>query len=111
MIDQFAPVIVKNVANRIDYLRVQQNYSIRDLSKKAGIAPSTLFNIIQGNKIPNIYTLHCICNALSIPLSDFFDFDENIIKLRAKEAVLIKTYRELSPISQDALIKLTKCMR
>lgn len=64
MIDQFTPNIIKNVAKRIDYLRVQQNYSIRELSKKAGIAPSALFNIIQGNKIPNIYTLDCICSAL-----------------------------------------------
>ena len=111
MIDQVTPTIVKNVANRIDSLRVQQNYSIRELSKKAGVAPSALFNIIQGNKIPNIYTLHCICNALSISLSDFFDFDDNVIKLRGKEAILIKIYREVSPMSQDTLIKVTKCMK
>ena len=111
MIDQFSPSIIKNVANRIDYLRVQQNYSIRELSKKAGISPSALFNIIQGNKIPNIYTLDCICSALHVSLSDFFDFDDEVIRLRGKENILIKIYREVSPMSQDTLIKVAKCMK
>ena len=111
MIDQFTPNIIKNVANRIDYLRVQQNYSLRELAKKAGVAPSALFNIIQGNKIPNIYTLDSICSALHISLSDFFDFDDEVIRLRGKENILIKIYREVSPMSQDALIKVAKCMK
>ena len=111
MIDNYTPTIIKNVATRIDLLRTEQNLSLRDLALKSGISKSELSNIILGNKIPNVYTLHLICNALSISLSDFFDFDDNVIKLRGKEAVLIKIFRELSPMSQDTLIKLSKCMR
>ena len=88
-----------------------QNLSYRDLSKKSGVSLSAIYNIIQGNKVPNIYTLECICNALSISLSDFFSIDDDVIRLRGKEAILIKIYRELSPMSQDTLIKLTKCMK
>ena len=62
-------------------------------------------------KIPNVYTLHLICAALSISLSDFFDFDDTVIKLRGKEALLVKIYRKLSPMSQDTLIKVAKCMK
>ena len=111
MIDNSTPAIVKNTALRIDYLRSQNNMTLRELSKKSGIAPSALHNIINGNKIPNIYTLTCICGALSISLSDFFDFNEEVIKLRGKEAVLIKIFREVSPMSQDTLIKVSKCMK
>lgn len=73
--------IVDRVAKRIDTLRTQQELSIRELAKRSGIAQSALYNILQGNKIPNIYTLANICNALNISLSDFFNFDDNIIIL------------------------------
>lgn len=111
MIDQYTPTIIKNIATRIDFLRTEQNLSIRDLAKKSGISKSQLSDIILDNKIPNIYTLDCICTALNVSLSDFFDFDDNVIRLRGKENILIKIYRELSPMSQDTLIKVAKCMK
>ena len=111
MIDQYTPTIIKNIAVRIDFLHTEQNLSMRDLAKKSGISKSQLPDIILGNKIPNVYTLYLICTALSISLSDFFSFDDNVIKLRGKEATLIKIYRELSPMSQDTLIKMAKCMK
>ena len=49
--------------------------------------------------------------GLIFSLSDFFDFEDTVIKLRGKEAILIKIYRELSPMSQDTLIKVSKCMK
>ena len=106
-----SPPIINQVAQRIDTLRIANNLSFRELAKKSGISHSTLSNIIQATKIPNIYTLSNICNALNISLSDFFDFGEDVIKLRGKEAILIKIFREVSPMSQDTLIKVSKCMK
>ena len=84
MIDTNTPTIIKNVATRIDLLRTEQNLSMRDLAKKSGISKSQLADIILGNKIPAVYTLHLICTTLGISLSDFFDFDDTVIKLRGK---------------------------
>ena len=92
-------------------MRTEQNFSMRDLAKKSGISKSQLADIILGNKIPTVYTLHLIYSALGISLSDFFNFDDAIIRLRSKEAILIKIYRELSPRSQDTIIKVLKCMK
>ena len=111
MTDKYTPKIISLIANRIDFLRTNQNYSIRELSHKSGISPSALLSIINGKNIPNIYTIYCICCALGITLSDFFNFDESVMILRGKEAILIKIFREISPMSQDTLIKLTKCMK
>ena len=111
MFDKNLPSIIKNVALRIDFLRGQQALSVRDLATKSGISKSELSYIILGRTIPNIYTLHSICNALDISLSDFFDFDDEVIRLRGKENILIKIYREVSPMSQDTLIKVAKCMK
>ena len=84
---------------------------MRSLAKKSGISKSQLSDIILGNKIPNVYTLYLFCTALGISLSDSFDFEDTVIKLRGKEAILIKIYRELSPMSQDTLIKVAKRMK
>ena len=107
MIDTHTPTIIKNVATRIDLLHTEQNLSMRDLAKRAGISKSQLADIILGNKIPTVYTLH---RPRHFPLG-FFNFDDSIIRLRSKEAILIKIYRELSPMSQDTLIKVSKCMK
>ena len=42
---------------------------------------------------------------------DLFDFDESVYRLRGKENIVIKIYREISPMSQDTVIKLLKCMK
>ena len=110
MIDNFTPEIVKSTARKIDMLRNVENLSLRDLARKSGVSKSQLYDIISGNKIPNIYTLSLICNALKVSLSDFFNNDE-IINLRGKELILIKIFREVSPMSQDTLIKVAKCMK
>lgn len=107
----FNPNIVTNVAGKIDRMRIENNYSMRELAKKSGVSISTMVDIINQKKIPNIYTLNSICNALNVSLSEFFNFDDKVISLRAKENILISIYRELSPMSQDTLIKVSKCMK
>ena len=111
MTDNFAPDINKLIAERVDKLRIDNNYSIRELAKKAFISHNSLFSIIQGTKSPNVYTLYNICKALNITLSDFFNFDEEEIRLRGKEAIVLRIFREISPMSQDTVIKVLKCMK
>ena len=111
MIDLNTFDIIKLTANRLDYLRTQAGLSVRDLAKRVGIANSAMYSIISGEKVPNILTLHNLCAALNISLSDFFDFDETVYKLRGKENIVIKIYREISPMSQDTVIKMLKCMK
>ena len=66
MTDNYTPDINKLVAERIDKLRVDNSYSIRELAKKSFISHNSLFSIIRGTKSPNIYTLSNICKALNI---------------------------------------------
>ena len=109
--DNFTPNIIKMIASRIDAQRCLLGFSIRDLANKAGLSKTTLLSIIQCAKIPNILTLHSLCNALSIKLSDLFEETDEALKLRGKENIVIKIYREISPMSQDTVIKMLKCMK
>ena len=101
----------KIIAKKIDDLRVLKGFSFWELAAKSGISHSTLSEIIQCKTIPNILTLNFICTALEISLSDFFNQNEEVLMLRGKESILIKIYRELSPMSQDTLLKVVKCMK
>ena len=44
MIDQYTPHIIVKIAERIDYLRIQNNYSLRELAKRSGISHNSLFS-------------------------------------------------------------------
>ena len=57
MYDISTPIIIRQTAQRIDYLRAENNFTYRDLSKKSDVSLATIHNIIQCKKIPNIYTL------------------------------------------------------
>lgn len=109
--DAYSPTIVKETASKIDLLRCEKGLSIRTLASKAGVSKTTLLDIIQAKKIPNIYTLYNISKALCISLSDLFNEDDTVLQLRGKEAIVIKLFREISPMSQDTLIKVLKCMK
>ncbi len=65
------------VKNRIFYLCEQKQITINKLSTEAGIAPSSVKNILYGkSKNPGIVTIKKLCDGLGITLTEFFDTDE-----------------------------------
>lgn len=65
------------VVNRIYELIEQKNYTINGLARHAGLPPTTLKNILNGqSKNPGIVTIKIICDGLDITLTDFFDTDD-----------------------------------
>lgn len=65
------------VVNRIYQLIDEKNYTINGLARHAGLPPTTLKNILNGqSKNPGIVTLKIICDGLDITLTEFFDTDE-----------------------------------
>ena len=111
MQEKFSENLVQLISQRIDSLRCEYGYSIRELAKISEVAPSTIYNLIQQNEIPNILTLQAICEALKITLSSLLAENEQSHTRNAKEALLLKIFREISPMSQDTLIKVSKCMK
>lgn len=65
------------VVNRIYQLIDEKQYTINGLARHAGLPPTTLKNILNGqSKNPGIITLKIICDGLDISLTDFFDTDD-----------------------------------
>lgn len=99
------------IASRLDNVRLELQIPMRDLAKRAEISYSTLYNILHGTAMPNIYTLYNICLALNVSLSNLLSFEDNSFVLQGKENLLVKIFREISPMSRDTLIKVSKCMK
>ena len=51
--------------------------SINALARSAGVAPSTVKNILNGaSKNPGVVTIKILCDGFGISLIEFFDTDE-----------------------------------
>ena len=64
------------VTNRILELCQERDMAINALARSAGIAPSTIKNILNGaSKNPGVVTIKLICDGLGLSLTEFFDTD------------------------------------
>ena len=65
------------VRNRILQLLEQKNMSIHKLAMDAGVAPSSIKNILYGkSRNPGVVTIKMLCDGFGITLCDFFDTDD-----------------------------------
>lgn len=62
--------------NKIKLLCVEREISIDDLSKKIGMSKAGLYTSMTNNSL-KIENLEKIASALNVPISYFFDTDEN----------------------------------
>lgn len=60
--------------DRLLELLEQKHMTIHRLGIEAGVAPSTIKNILYGNsQNPGVVTLKMLCDGLGITLTEFFD--------------------------------------
>lgn len=62
----------KEVGRRIRELREQRGWAKGTLATRAGVAPSYIPVLENGEKCPTVETLDAICFAFGITLADFF---------------------------------------
>lgn len=74
-----------NIGTRIRNLRKSKGIQGKDFAEEAFISATYLSDIENGRTLPALDTLFDICNALDVPLSDFFggvsELPANIIRL------------------------------
>jgi DNA-binding XRE family transcriptional regulator len=67
--------IMNGVVTRINMLRYNLGYSIKELAEFSDIPESTIKSILSRKTCPRITTLFKICNALNISICDFFKYE------------------------------------
>ena len=78
---------IKHVAGRLKEERERLRISQMDLSFKAGLSQNQVNYIENGKRIPNLYTILCICKALQINPATLFK-QENNERQEAREAII-----------------------
>ena len=78
---------IRNIAERVREERKRQGISQTELSFKAGLSQNQVNYIETGARIPNLYTILCICDALRINPSTIFSPNETERK-EAKQTVI-----------------------
>lgn len=66
--------IAQKVAHRIRSLRTSQHLSLRELSRRSGLAPESVSRSERGAHEISLTNLERLCSALGVTLAQFFDF-------------------------------------
>lgn len=85
-----------DVLQRIRYYIVQKQWSEYKLAMESNVPQSTINSMFRKNNNPSIYTLQCICNALEISLSKFFNDSNTSSNIPSEYKDLILKWDQLS---------------
>ncbi len=61
---------------RIEDLSIEHRLPVPQWAMKAGIIPSTLYNMMKKKSCPRITTVKLLCDAIGITLEEFFSVDD-----------------------------------
>ena len=90
--------------NRIKELMDERGWTIYELSKRSGLAQTTISNMWKRNTEPTIPSLRALCNGFGITLSQFFAEDEEVLDLTKDQEELLKDWN-LMDSRQQELVK------
>jgi DNA-binding XRE family transcriptional regulator len=79
---------VRRVASRLREEREKARISQMDLSFLAGLSQNQVFCIETGKRIPNLYTLLKVCQALNISPAILFDPPAGEERAQARETII-----------------------
>ena len=101
-----------DTGERIKKLRQYRQFSTLELSMKAQISQSYLYELESGNKSPSIDTIEKLCRALRISVSDFFSEESSIPDYVESENLppIFSKYTKLFPTEQKIIEKLIDFM-
>ncbi len=98
MNDQEKQAISIDVGLRLRELRDRRNISMRTLATMSGLSANALSMIERGKTSPSVSTLYRLANALGIPVTEFFSFEETrkkVVFLKAESRTRIPFQRGL----------------
>ena len=98
---------VEEIHSRLMELADERGLSKYELSKRAGMKESTVYNMITRGTMPKIDTLDRLCKAMGLSLSDFFAYASEPRRqgyLSEQEIELLEVRRRLSERNAEHLL-------
>ena len=96
--------------NRIKELMNERSWTIYELSKRSGLAQTTLSNMWKRNTEPTIPSLRAICNGFGITLAQFFAEGE-MVELTPEQKDFFVRWTALSAEQKAMLMNLVSAIK
>ena len=98
----------KEIYNKVDALRLQKGWTIYELAKKAGVAPTTIYNWRDRLSSPTLSLLEAVCSAFEISVIDFLLNEDELMALTEEQQEVIRLWNTLSSEQKKSIINLMK---
>lgn len=100
----------KEIYNKVDSLRMKKGWSIYELAKRAGVAPTTIYNWRDRLSSPTLSLLDAVCSSFEITVIDFLLNEDELIALSEEQKQLMSLWNKLSSEQKKSIINLIKSM-
>ena len=96
--------------NRIKELMDERGWTIYELSKRSGLAQTTISNMWKRNTEPTIPSLRALFNGFGITLSQFFA-EGDMVELTPEQRAFFIRWAALSSDQKEMLMNLVNSMK
>ncbi len=86
------------VGQRIRELRTKKELSLRALAELSGLSTNAISLIERGDNSPTVSSLHCLANALGVPVTAFFE--------QRTDGQVVHTVKNCRPTSETAGVRM-----
>lgn len=100
----------KEIYEKVDSLRLKNGWTIYELAKKAGVAPTTIYNWRDRLSSPTLSLLEAVCSAFEISVIDFLLNEDELMALTEEQKEVMRLWNTLSSEQKKSIINLMKSM-
>lgn len=100
----------KEIYEKVDALRLEKGWTIYELAKKAGVAPTTIYNWRDRQSSPTLSLLDAVCSAFEITVIDFLLNEDELMSLTEEQKEVMRLWNTLSSEKKKSIITLMKSM-
>lgn len=100
----------KSVYDKVDAIRLKKGWTIYELAKKSGVAPTTIYNWRDRLSSPTLSLLDAVCAAFGITVIDFLLDGEELANLTEEQREIIRLWSTLTQAQKSSIKNLMKSM-
>ncbi len=100
----------KEIYAKVDALRLEKGWTIYELAKKSGVAPTTIYNWRDRLSSPTLSLLDAVCSAFEISVIDFLLDEDELMTLTEEQKEVMRLWNTLSSDQKKSIVSLMKSM-
>lgn len=100
----------KELYDKVDDLRLGKGWTIYELAKKAGVAPTTIYNWRDRLSSPSLSLLEAVCSAFEISVIDFLLDEDELMALTEEQKEVMRLWNTLTSEQKKSIVNLMKSM-